>query len=105
MKNVPAPALSSPILKRCCARATNGNAAAPPSAAMNARRLIHPSPKDRQGQHHSTTEYPASRGGENLDLSECAAAIRDGRDTQAPATRSPEQLEFQMVSAKLVARR
>jgi hypothetical protein len=29
----------------CCARATIGHAAAPPRAAMNARRLTHPSRK------------------------------------------------------------
>ena len=33
----------------CCARATNGHAAAPPSPAMNSRRRIHPSQKDALG--------------------------------------------------------
>ena len=40
------------IRSGCCARATTGHAAAPPRAAMNARRLIsHPSDKGRTLAH------------------------------------------------------
>ena len=40
------------IRSGCCARAASGHAAAPPRAAMNARRLIsHPSDKGRTLAH------------------------------------------------------
>src|SRR4249920_3145095 len=81
-------ALRNPIrgLSDCCARATTGNATAPPRAAMNSRRLIsHPSDKGRTLAHRqprivrriTVHRYDVRVG----SLADIAAALSNARFT------------------------